>query len=86
LGRFYALKTEYQEYHGHGHANDDYRIGIVEAIKTDQEVFFLDTLMARTSEWEDQSASGLQPICDLFVKFIEQTYVDGFRRNTDWIL
>jgi hypothetical protein len=65
---FTALRTEYQDHHGH--AYDDYRIGIEEAIKTNPKINFLVMLISRKNRWvmifEVQSAwVPSSPVSDL---------------------
>jgi hypothetical protein len=62
---------------------DDYRIGIEEEIKTDPRIFFwqVDLKKKRVGypsvmNFEGQSGSGSQKICDLFAGLIEWTYMD----------
>jgi hypothetical protein len=76
---FTALRSTYQERHGFTY--DETRIGIEEEIQTDHKYFFryFDVNKERVvypsvMNFECQSGSGSQEICDLFAKFMERTY------------
>jgi hypothetical protein len=84
-GDFTALRSTYQE--RHGLAYDDYRISIEEEIKTDPESFarYADLKKKRVGHpsvinFEGQSGTGSQEICDLFVRVIERT-----NANKPWV-
>jgi hypothetical protein len=78
---FAALRSTYQE--RHGFAYDNYRIGIQGEIKTEPKSFFkyVDLKKKRVGytfvmNFEGQSGSRSEKICDLFAKLMERTYAN----------